>query len=120
MGWHPRAIDPPRQDIALWSRGENAWTGASRNRTRVASLPGDAVLDGELLGWREGDAPVPFTELQTASSGAKPGPKILADTPARVLVYDLLERNGEDLREVRCRSDAAMLKRCSPRTTIRG
>lgn len=98
-------------DIALWSRGEERLDGRFPEiEHALASLPGDAVLDGELLGWREGDAPLPFTALQTRIQRRKPGPKILADTPARVLVYDLLERDGEDLRERPLAERRAMLE----------
>ena len=86
-------------DMALWSRGEERLDGRFPEiEAALATLPGDAVLDGELLGWREGDTPLPFTALQTRIQRRKPGPKILADTPVRVLAYDLLELDGEDLR----------------------
>lgn len=87
-------------DLALWSRGEERLDGRFPEiEAALATLPGDAVIDGELLGWREGDVPLPFTALQTRIQRRKPGPKTLADTPVRVLAYDLLELQGEDLRE---------------------
>ena len=62
-------------------------------------LPGDAVIDGELLAWaEEGDQPLPFTALQRRIQRRRPGPKVLAATPVRVLAYDLLEQDGQDLR----------------------
>jgi DNA ligase-1 len=87
-------------EIALWSRGEERLDGRFPEIEAAAStLPRSAVLDGELLGWHEGHgAPLPFTALQTRIQRRKPGPKTLADTPARVLAYDLLELDGEDLR----------------------
>ncbi|MEP6482859.1 MAG: ATP-dependent DNA ligase [Rudaea sp.] len=85
--------------IALWSRGEERLDGRFPEIERAAaSLPHDAVIDGELLAWREGDAPMPFTALQTRIQRKKPGPKSLNDTPVRMLAYDLLELDGEDLR----------------------
>lgn len=87
-------------EVVLWSRGEERLDGRFPEIEAVAAtLPFDAVLDGELLGWREGDAPLPFTALQTRIQRRKPGAKVLADTPARVLAYDLLELRGQDLRE---------------------
>ena len=87
-------------DVALWSRGEERMDGRFPEIESVlADLPRDAVIDGELLAWREGDAPLPFTALQTRIQRRKPGPKTLADTPVRVLAYDLLELDGVDLRE---------------------
>lgn len=66
----------------------------------LAALPQDAVIDGELLAWQQ-DAllPMPFTALQTRIQRRKPGPRILTQTPVRVLCYDLLELDGNDLRE---------------------
>ena len=86
-------------DTALWSRGEERLDGRFPEiESALATLPHDAVLDGELLAWRDGDTPMPFTALQTRIQRRKPGPKTLADTPVRVLAYDLLELDGEDLR----------------------
>ncbi|KLD77886.1 ATP-dependent DNA ligase [Xanthomonas hyacinthi] len=88
-------------EVALWSRGEERLDGRFPEiETAAATLPQDAVIDGELLGWRDGDAaPLPFAALQTRIQRRKPGAKTLADTPARVLAYDLLELDGIDLRE---------------------
>jgi len=86
-------------ETALWSRGEERLDGRFPEiETAAVSLPVDCVIDGELLAWREGDAPMPFSALQTRIQRRKPGPKTLADTPVRVLAYDLLELDGEDLR----------------------
>ncbi|HET6436014.1 MAG TPA: ATP-dependent DNA ligase [Xanthomonadaceae bacterium] len=87
-------------EIALWSRGEERLDGRFPEiEAAAASLPSGTVLDGELLAWDAGDAPLPFTALQPRIQRRKPGPKLLAQVPARVLAYDLLEYDGEDLRE---------------------
>lgn len=87
-------------EVALWSRGEERLDGRFPEiEQAAATLPSDAVIDGELLCWSGGEAPMPFTALQTRIQRRKPGAKTLADTPARVLAYDLLELGGEDLRE---------------------
>jgi DNA ligase-1 len=87
-------------ELALWSRGEERLDGRfpEIEEAAAASLPQGCVIDGELLGWRDGDAPLPFTALQTRIQRRKPGPKTLAETPVRVLAYDVLELDGEDLR----------------------
>ena len=86
-------------EVALWSRGEERLDGRFPEiEVAAATLPRDCVIDGELLAWRDGDAPMPFTALQTRIQRRKPGAKTLADVPARVLAYDLLELQGEDLR----------------------
>ncbi|MCD9097952.1 cisplatin damage response ATP-dependent DNA ligase [Luteimonas fraxinea] len=87
-------------EVALWSRGEERLDGRFPEiEASAMSLPDGVVLDGELLAWRaDDDAPLPFTALQTRIQRLKPGPKTLADTPVRLQVYDLLERDGEDWR----------------------
>jgi len=109
-------------EVALWSRGEERLDGRFPEIEHAAlALPRDCVLDGELLGWREGeDAPLPFTALQTRIQRRKPGAKTLSDTPARVQVYDLLELEGEDWRarpqrERRSALDALLAAQGDPR-----
>ncbi|HAI47839.1 MAG TPA: ATP-dependent DNA ligase, partial [Stenotrophomonas sp.] len=87
-------------EVALWSRGEERLDGRFPEiETAAMALPDGCVIDGELLAWREGeDQPLPFTALQTRIQRRKPGPKTLRDTPVRVLAYDLLEADGQDLR----------------------
>lgn len=87
-------------EAALWSRGEERLDGRFPEIEAAAmALPDGCVIDGELLAWRDGEAqPLPFTALQTRIQRRKPGPKTLRDTPVRVLAYDLLEIDGEDLR----------------------
>lgn len=98
--------------VALWSRGEERLDGRFPEiETAAAKMSRDFVLDGELLGWRDGDAPMPFTALQTRIQRRKPGAKVLADTPVRVLVYDLLELDGQDLREQPLSARRAQLER---------
>lgn len=89
-----------RNEVALWSRGEERLDGRFPEIEAAAlGLPRDAVIDGELLAWDDGTAPLPFSALQTRIQRRRPGSKHLAAAPARVLAYDLLELDGEDLRE---------------------
>ena len=87
-------------DVALWSRGEERMDGRFPEiEAAAALLRRDCVIDGELMAWQPGEsAPMPFSALQTRIQRLKPGPKSLAAAPARVLAYDLLELDGEDLR----------------------
>lgn len=88
-------------DIVLWSRGEERMDGRFPEiEAELARLAHDAVIDGELLAWQQ-DAPqpLPFTALQTRIQRRKPGPKVMMQVPARVMAYDLLELDGQDLRE---------------------
>ena len=87
------------ETVVLWSRGEERLDGRFPEIEAAARhLPDDAVIDGELLAWGEGERPLPFTVLQKRIQRLRPGPKTLADAPVRVLAYDLLEWRGEDLR----------------------
>ncbi|TDR44956.1 DNA ligase-1 [Tahibacter aquaticus] len=86
---------------ALWSRGEERLDGRFPEIENAAQqLPRDCVIDGELLAWPlHQDMPLPFSALQTRIQRRKPGPKSLAEAPARLLAYDLLELDGADWRE---------------------
>lgn len=91
-----------RGEVALWSRGEERLDGRFPEiEQAAAALPDGCVLDGELLAW-DGTADLPraFTALQTRIQRRKPGAATLRNTPVRVLAYDLLEREGRDLREL--------------------
>ena len=86
-------------EVALWSRGEERLDGRFPEiEAAAAALPRDCVLDGELLAWKDGETPLPFTALQKRIQRLKPGPKTLAEAPARLQLYDLLELDGEDWR----------------------
>jgi DNA ligase-1 len=60
-------------------------------------MPHDIALDGELLVIRDGEV-APFNDLQQRLNRKTPTPKMLADFPAAVRLYDMLRLDGEDLR----------------------
>ncbi|CAD7379078.1 ATP-dependent DNA ligase [Xanthomonas arboricola] len=99
-------------EAALWSRGEERLDGRFPEIEQAAlQLPDGTVIDGELLAWQpEQPLPMPFTALQTRIQRLKPGPKTLAAAPARVVAYDLLELDGEDLRERPLQERRALLE----------
>jgi len=83
----------------LWSRGEELVTDRFPEAVAGGSqLPEGTVLDGELLAWKDG-APLPFTAMQRRIGRKQPGARILAEAPVAMLVFDLLEWRGEDVRE---------------------
>ncbi len=83
--------------ISLWSRGEECIDTAFPDLlTQAAQIEGDCVLDGELLVWRDG--PASFNELQKRLGRKKPSAKLQSEYPVNLVVYDLLERNRQDLR----------------------
>lgn len=86
--------------VALWSRGEERLDGRFPEiEAAAAALPSGTVLEGELLAWESGqDSPLPFTQLQRRINRVKPSAKLIGEVPARLLAFDLLEADGEDLR----------------------
>jgi DNA ligase 1 len=95
--------------IELYSRDLNCITSQFPDLIKASrALPGDCILDGELLAWREGRA-LPFAELQKRL-GRKTGDDFFmgADIPVSVSCYDLLWRDGRALIDepLRARRDA--------------
>ncbi|MEJ8811482.1 ATP-dependent DNA ligase [Variovorax ureilyticus] len=84
----------------LWSRGEELVTDRFPElATMGESLPDGTVIDGEIVVWRE-DRVQPFAELQRRIGRKTLGAKLLREIPVVVLAYDLLEREGRDLRQL--------------------
>jgi DNA ligase-1 len=81
----------------LWSRGEDLITERFPELAAL-SLPEGTVVDGEVLIWTSGDAPAPFADLQKRIGRKTLSAKLLAELPAVLLAYDLLELDGVDLR----------------------
>lgn len=84
--------------FALWSRGEELITDRFPEFAPLADfLPPGTVIDGEIVAWG-GAAPLPFADLQKRIGRKTVPKKLLAEAPALILAYDLLEEGGEDLR----------------------
>ncbi|MGB7340298.1 MAG: ATP-dependent DNA ligase [Phototrophicaceae bacterium] len=83
----------------LWTRGEDLVNNKYPEITNASEkLPNGCVIDGELLAWKDGKV-LPFAQLQRRIGRKKVSKKILQDIPVILLAYDLLEFNGEDIRE---------------------
>ncbi|MBX9579782.1 MAG: ATP-dependent DNA ligase [Gemmataceae bacterium] len=84
--------------VYLWSRGEELIADRFPEITDAGQdLPDGTVIDGEVLPW--GPAGVrPFADLQKRITRKTLTKKILADIPAALLAYDLLEWEGRDVR----------------------
>jgi DNA ligase-1 len=82
----------------LWSRGEELVTERYPEVAEAAArLPDGTVLDGELLPWKAG-AVLPFGQLQRRIGRKTLGRKLLQEVPVVLMVYDLLEQGGTDVR----------------------
>lgn len=62
--------------------------------TALRFLPGSAVLDGEVLAWRDNRA-LAFTVLQQRLARKKVTAAVLEEIPVAFIAYDLLYRDGE-------------------------
>lgn len=84
--------------VVLWSRGEEILTPAFPEICEGAAvLPDGTVLDGELLAWREG-IPLPFHQLQRRLGRRHATASLRQAVPVVFMAYDLLERDGHDVR----------------------
>ena len=87
-----------RGSVLLWSRGEELITDRFPEiRDAAASLPDGTVIDGEIIGWRDG-GPLPFGQLQRRIGRKRVGATLLREVPCLLMCYDLLEHAGNDWR----------------------
>ncbi len=85
--------------FALWSRGEDLITDRFPEFAPLADfLPPGTVIDGEVVAW-DGTRPLPFAALQKRIGRKTVSRRLLAEAPARLIAYDLLEDSGQDLRD---------------------
>ena len=85
----------------LWARGdEDVVTDRYPELSAMAagSLPDGIVIDGEILAWDENGV-MPFAVLQERIGRKKVTEQTLKDAPVGFLAYDLLEEDGDDLRQ---------------------
>ena len=95
--------------IYLWSRGEELITDKFPEFKVIQNSPEDHfVLDGEIMPFKNG--PLSFNQLQTRIGRKNISKRVLTDTPVKLIAYDLLEYNGEDVRHLPLRVRRAMLE----------
>ena len=83
----------------LWSRGEELITEQFPELADAGKhLPDGTVLDGEILPWKNGEV-LPFSRLQRRLGRKKLNQRVMSEFPVLLLIYDLLEQEGEDIRE---------------------
>ena len=87
-------------DIFVWSRGEELVTEKypEFNVLQTVTSQDNFVIDGEILPYKNG-APMNFNDLQTRIGRKNLTVKILKDHPVVLMAYDLLEFQGEDIRD---------------------
>ncbi len=82
----------------VWSRGEELITERFSEIAAIAqALPDSTVIDGEIV-IGQAEHPQPFALLQQRIGRKKLTAKLLAQAPASLIAYDLLEEGGADLR----------------------
>jgi len=82
----------------LWSRGEELITHRFPEIAAAAThLPEGTVLDGEVLAFRDG-RPMPFSALQQRIGRRRQVAQVMRSVPVVFIAYDLLERDGVDVR----------------------
>ncbi|WP_027377864.1 ATP-dependent DNA ligase [Kaistella palustris] len=86
-------------EIFIWSRGEELVNPQFPELVEALSkLNGDFVLDGEILAVKD-DEVLNFNELQKRLNRKTISAKMMKEIPVATFVYDILELEGEDLRE---------------------
>ena len=87
--------------VFLWSRGdmlmENTWPEIE---SAAQEIPNGTVLDGEILATNSAGSVLPFDQLQRRIGRKRVGKKLLHEVPVVFHAFDLLEFNGEDIRQL--------------------
>lgn len=86
-------------ELFVWSRGEELLTDKFPEfHSLQSSLPTGTVLDGEIIPWRDG-SPLPFQVMQTRIGRKNISQKYLKEAPLVMVCFDILEYQGQDLRQ---------------------
>ena len=95
---------------AVWSRGEDLMTDRFPELAAALDfIPQGTVIDGEILAWLD-DAPLPFQALQKRIGRKTVPKKLLAESPVILKAYDLLEWQGQDIRQTPFAERRALLE----------
>lgn len=88
-----------QKEVFVWSRGEELVTDKFPEYLPLANLlPDGTVIDGEIMPFKDGK-PLTFQLLQTRIGRKKVSKSILQKVPVVLICYDLLEWEGQDIRE---------------------
>lgn len=87
-------------ELFVWSRGEELVTDKYPEfKSFINAIPDGTVLDGEILPFPKGEIGS-FKDLQTRIGRKNVSKKLLEKTPVILKAYDILEWQGEDIREL--------------------
>lgn len=87
-------------EMYVWSRGEELVTDKYPEfHSFVGIIPNGTVIDGEILPFPEGQIGT-FNDLQTRIGRKTVSAALLAKTPVIIKAYDLLEWEGNDIRNL--------------------
>lgn len=107
-------------EIFVWSRGEELVTDKfPEYHPLVDLLPDGTVLDGEILPFQDGK-PLSFNILQTRIGRKNVTKKILQTAPVILMAYDLLEYQGEDIRQKPMSERRALLEQLLEKNPTKG
>jgi DNA ligase-1 len=96
-------------EVFIWSRGEDLVTEQFPElASYFLNVPDGWVFDGEILCWQN-DRPLSFNHLQKRLGRKRVTQKIMEENPVHFIAYDLLEHNGQDIREKPLRDRRALL-----------
>jgi DNA ligase-1 len=84
------------ETIEMFSRTLDRITEFPELAGTIRKVPGDFILDGEIIGWRDGRA-IPFTELQQRLGRKQIDLFTSTLVPVSFVAFDLLLLNGESL-----------------------
>ncbi|WP_394660529.1 ATP-dependent DNA ligase [uncultured Chryseobacterium sp.] len=97
-------------EVFIWSRGEELVTEQFPEvKETIEKMNGNFVIDGEILAVKD-DKVLNFNELQKRLNRKTLTKKMLSEIPIQVFAYDLLELEGNDLREKPISGRRAMLE----------
>ncbi len=95
--------------VFLWSRGSELISDSFPELIRAGeSFNEDVVLDGEIVAYT--DSIEPFEQLQRRLGRKQPSKNMLQKVPVRFIAYDILERDGKDLRKETLKSRRSHLE----------
>jgi DNA ligase 1 len=102
--------------VRIFSRTLDEVTEFPELAQPISDLPGELILDGEILAWR-GMRPRPFTELQKRLGRKRVDLTIQQDIPVKFVAFDILYQNGSLLLDKRLTERKARLEAVCPKVS---